>query len=345
LGLGAVFLSLFSAANPVIENDLGAFDPLNILANLSFDRLVFWLLAAGFVWPFVAVSRRQTGPGTAARALPKVKGIWAVLLGKAAILRSLAVFNLLFCIQTGLDIFYLWCGKKLPAGISYADYAHRGAYPLVATALLAGVFLIVATRKGGAAEQSGLIRLLIHLWTAQNLLLVASSILRLDLYVATYSLTYLRFAAFIWMLLTGCGLVLILVRMVFDKSNGWLIAANLVNLAAVLYVCAFVDFPEIVAGYNVRHSYEMSGSGTHLDLDYLTSLGPMALPAFDSFLTHIPAKPPIFREVCWDRDKLADYIHTDQPGWRGWSLRRWRLDRYLTSPIVATAERQCDPDR
>jgi hypothetical protein len=57
LGLGAVFLSLFSAANPVIENDLGAFDPLNILANLSFDRLVFWLLAAGFVWPFVAVSR------------------------------------------------------------------------------------------------------------------------------------------------------------------------------------------------------------------------------------------------------------------------------------------------
>ena len=41
-----------------------------------------------------------------------------------------------------------------------------------------------------------------------------SSILRLDLYVATYLLTYWRVAAFIWMLIVAIGLVLIVVRIV-----------------------------------------------------------------------------------------------------------------------------------
>ena len=36
-------------------------------------------------------------------------------------------------------------------------------------------------------------------------MLVISSILRLDLYVQTYLLTYWRIAAFIWMLLVAAG--------------------------------------------------------------------------------------------------------------------------------------------
>jgi len=38
----------------------------------------------------------------------------------------------LFAIQTVLDIQYLWRGAALPDGMSYATYAHRGAYPLIA---------------------------------------------------------------------------------------------------------------------------------------------------------------------------------------------------------------------
>jgi len=340
--LCSIFLWLFSSANPLIEAGLAALNPMTAVSQIDFGRLLFWLSVLSLVWPFVRPRlHRKLPTPTATAATTPADGWIGLVLGPASILRSLVLFNGLFAIQSVLDIVYLWNGNTLPDHLSFAAYAHRGAYPLVATALLAGVFLIAATRKGGAAERSGLIRLLIHLWTAQNLLLVASSMLRLDLYVAAYSLTYLRFAAFIWMLLTAGGLVLILLRMMFDKSNGWLIAANLVNLAAVLYVSAFVDFPEIVADYNVRHSYEMSGSGTHLDLDYLASLGPMALPAFDAYLVGVPAKPPIFTEVCQDRDMLVDTIRNDRSDWRAWSLRRWRLDRYLTSPRVATAQRQC----
>ena len=124
----------------------------------------------------------------------------------ATILRSLILFNLLFAVQTILDVVYLWGNAALPADITYAAYAHRGAYPLIVTALLAAGFVLIAMRPGGAAEQSTVIRPLVYLWVAQNVMLVISSILRLDLYVQIYLLTYWRIAAFIWMLLVAIGL-------------------------------------------------------------------------------------------------------------------------------------------
>ena len=45
------------------------------------------------------------------------------------------VFNALFAVQSVSDLAYLWGGMRLPEGLSYADYAHRGAYPLIVTAL------------------------------------------------------------------------------------------------------------------------------------------------------------------------------------------------------------------
>ena len=63
------------------------------------------------------------------------------------------MFNALFAVQTVLDLAYLWGGVRLPDGMTYADYAHRGAYPLIATALLAAAFVLAAMRKDGRARR------------------------------------------------------------------------------------------------------------------------------------------------------------------------------------------------
>ena len=103
-------------------------------------------------------------------------------------------------------------------------------------------------RPGGPAEKSAVIRPLVYLWVAQNVLLVASSILRLDLYVQIYLLTWWRIAAFIWMLLVAFGLLLIVTRIALNRSNGWLISANLITLTATLYVCSLVNFAALDRG-------------------------------------------------------------------------------------------------
>jgi hypothetical protein len=326
----AVFLSLFSSANPLIEHGLMQID-LRFLSNHSdLQRMLFWLLIACAIWPFIhrRVRRtpvRKSEPSTAVAAEPSE---FDYLFGVQAMLRSLILFNALFALQTALDLVYLWGGVALPDGLTYAEYAHRGAYPLIATALLAAGFVLIAMRPGGPAEQSRLIRPLVLVWTGQNILLVISSILRLDLYVAAYSLTYLRLAAFIWMMLVAAGLLLMLIQMILKKPNSWLVAANAATLALVLYGCCFVNAPRLIASYNVEHSREAGGPGPNLDLRYLASLGSQALPVLEAHMKEIPALWPIaldFR-ICLDRDRFLRLGN-----WRAWGFRAWRLERYLSN--------------
>ncbi len=199
LSVFAVFLGLFSSANPLIEHGLMQID-LRFLSNHSdLQRTLFWLFIACAIWPFIhrrirRTPARKSEPSPAVAAEPSELDY---LFGAQAMLRSLILFNALFALQTGLDLVYLWGGAALPDGLTYAEYAHRGAYPLIATALLAAGFVLIAMRPGGPAEQSRLIRPLVLVWTGQNILLVISSILRLDLYVAAYSLLVLYGCCFV----------------------------------------------------------------------------------------------------------------------------------------------------
>jgi hypothetical protein len=335
--LGAVFLGLFVAANPLIEDWIARLNLSSQVQNVSPRRIVFWLAALSLAWPFIFMRNRSKLQENIASELrmtfdeaPKAAST-GLLFSEGAIWRSLLVFNAMFAVQTVLDITYLWGGVKLPDGMSYAHYAHRGAYPLVATALLAAAFVVIATRPGSDGERSSLIRPLVFLWVGQNVLLVISSILRLDLYVAMYSLTYLRVAAFVWMLLVAAGLVLIIVRLAQRRSNGWLIVANLATLTLALYVCCFINFPLLVGNYNVDHSRDMGGAGVTLDVSYLVSLGPQALPALGRYIKKGGSDCITTQYksiICW-RDQLSWPHRLRMQDWRAWTWRDAQLERYL----------------
>jgi hypothetical protein len=336
LSLAAVFVALFGIANPVVEHWLSLLDPWALLELLGVWRALFWTIVALCVWAFL----RPRAPNIRFRRLavmqPRTKPaarpdrLREALFGRAAILRALLVFNLIFAVQTVLDGAYLWGGVALPDGLTYAEYAHRGAYPLIATALLAACFVLVSMRPGSTTSADRPIRLLVHLWTAQNVVLVLSSILRLDLYVGIYSLTYWRVAAFVWMMLVAAGLVLIMARIALEKPNSWLMTANLLTLSSTLYVCCFVNFAGLIADYNVRHSLELSGRGLLLDRSYLVSLGPAAVPAIDVLIAGAaPWRTLDLAALRRDRDWLAERHARQTAEWRAWTFRGWRLSRYL----------------
>jgi hypothetical protein len=294
---------------------------------MTSDRALFWLLISCAVWPFIHVraarvrgARVKGTPGmTFASSRPDD------LFGATAFVRSLFMLNALFALQTSLDLAYLWGGFALPDGMSYAEYAHRGAYPLVLTALLAGILVLFAMRPGGPAESSRIIRPLVLLFTGQNIVLVISSLLRLNLYVSAYSLTYWRVAAFIWFLLVAIGLALILAQIILKKPLSWLLKMNAGALATTLYICCFVNFPLLIANYNVDHSVEMKASGPHLDLGYLVELGPQAVPAID----RAGWPKTLYFEA--KRASLADKARNVLADWRGWGFRAWRLQKYLAT--------------
>lgn len=348
VGLGAVFLALFGAANPIIDRWLAMLDLWALFDLLSIGRIIFWLVVAALVWALLRprlprlpkwLRRQAAAPAEATAERGRGVTLRDVIFSDGAVLRALVVFNALFAVQTVLDASYLWGGVALPEGLTYAGYAHRGAYPLIVTALLAAGFVLVTLRPGSTLSANRLVRTLVYVWIGQNVVLVVSSILRLDLYVGIYSLTYWRVAAFIWMGLVGAGLVLIMARIALRQSNEWLLGANLATLFAVLYGSSFINFATIIGHYNVTHSLELTGEGYALDTWYLRSLGPAALPAMDLFLEKAPAAETAAR-MRMERDiEQRDFL-TRQQNWRAWSFRDWRLMRYLEAhpaPAMAPA--------
>jgi hypothetical protein len=336
--LSGVFVFLFASANPVIEKWVSlVITPANAASHINIGRTLFWFAALSIVWPFVHVRWRTKSTvvvdfAEAVTPEQETRSHGADFFSTATILRSLILFNLLFSVQTALDALYLWGDTTLPADISYASYAHRGAYPLIVTALLAAAFVLAAMKPAGEAGQSKIIRPLVYLWVAQNVLLVVSSILRLDLYVQIYLLTWWRVAAFIWMGLVVIGLLLIVARIALNRSNGWLIRANLIVLTATLYVCALVDLTPAIADYNVSHSREASGKGVWLDANYLGQLGPQALPAIDRAIALGKYTPYLAAA----RDRLLERQRNDMESWRAWGFRSWRLQRTLDARQNAT---------
>jgi hypothetical protein len=126
------------------------------------------------------------------------------------------------------------------------------------------------------------------------------------------------------MLLVAIGLVLIVARIVLGQTNGWLVRMNLISLTATLYLCALINFPAIMADYNVAHSKEAGGKGVNLDAGYLYNLGPQALPALDRAIL----LPGVNLAPC-DRHRLLAALAADMASWRSWGFRSWRLQRWL----------------
>lgn len=356
LVLGAVFIGLFGIANPVIEDWLNRIDIFVLLKDLDIARMLFWIVVACGAWAYLRprlprmrrVARtaiQQAQPVTS----PSRQATLDALFGRAALVRALILFNAIFAVQTVLDAAYLWGGIALPDGMSYASYAHRGAYPLIVTALLAAGFVLASLRPDSATSSDRLIRGLVYLWVGQNVWLVLSSILRLDLYVDVYSLTYWRIAAFLWMALVAVGLLLIIARIALAKSNEWLLSANLLTLSTLIYTFCFINFAAIIADYNVDHSREMRGHGLPIDLTYLRNLGPAAFPAIDRLRAALPNARFCGYDASYDGDFCVDEerprdearFRETAENWRSWSFRNLRLMRYLdgrstASPMPAT---------
>lgn len=302
---GAVFLALMISANPLFSR----------LPRLDLDiadtiwRVAFWAMIAVLVLPFIVPRplaepdmpvKRRRGPHFGINA--------------ASVLRALMLFNLLIATQVVSDVSILLVGAELPHGMSYADYAHRGAYPLLATALLAGAFALSARPF---LREHRLIRPLMALWLAQNLLLCGAAALRLDLYIEAYGLTYLRLRALIWMALVATGLVLCLWQLARLKETRWLLLRVGMTGLATLYAGCFVNFAHLIAVQNLARPEP--------DIAYLCSLGPLA-------------KPALAAASDGETDLVASCYDPRLPAisnWRDWDFRTWRASRYLEGDMLS----------
>ncbi len=298
-----VFGTLLVDANPVLARLVR----IEIDVAGAVERALFWFGVGLLIWPLV--DRAPARPEPVPPPRPPCRLGFGVNAGST--LRALVVFNLLIGVQSVLDLSILVGGAALPDGMSYAEYAHRGAYPLLATALLAGAFAMAAQPY---LDERAAIRPLMLVWLGQNVALCLSALLRLDLYVEAYGLTYLRIHAMIWMALVAVGLALVAWKVWQRRSNRWLLLGSTGLGGAVLYACAFVNFAAIIAATN------LSGDRPH-DWEYLCALDRTAARAFREGTAGDPAlaRTAALQGCAFDARAIE--------GWRDFGFRDWRVAR------------------
>lgn len=320
VGLGLCFGVLLVLANPILADLVADLLQWNIDFLRMILRGLFWAGLATVICPLLALAEMDQTPGRGVLpdfSLPYFAGI----VNAEAVCLSLWLFNAMFAVQTCLDIAFLWGSAVLPAGVSHAEYAQRGAYPLVVTALLSGAFALLS--RPFAAENR-ILRALLLAWVSQNVALVISALYRLETYVSAYGLTYLRAYAAIWMAMVTVGLMLVAWQVLCGLPNGWLMLRSAVLGGGVLYGCCFVNFAGGIADYNLT---AMRDGRLHYGLDRRQICGGFGPDAWAALVKHVAAGYSLDCDGTRDSFEIG-WVDVTPPhieGWRDWSFRSWRI--------------------
>lgn len=183
----------------------------------------------------------------------------------------------LFALFIIFQISYLFGGDVniTNRGFTYAEYARRGFWELLAVAFATLVILLFAdsytsretSRKKWFTIPSSLIIL-------EILLIITSAFKRLVLYQDAYGLTLLRFYVAAFIIFLGVIFVLLGIKFIYEKKENFFAFASLFAIIAFLAGINLVNPDMFVAGRNISKFNETG----KIDTKYLGSLSADALP-------------------------------------------------------------------
>ena len=316
-----VFVTLFASADPIFARTVEDLVGLDLDVGDVTGRLV---LAAAIAWIAIgALAMTASKPPSAA---PAVAGLAAPAwrLGTTEAVTVLVLVNAVFAGFVALQAAYLFGGLDTmrAIGLSYADYARRGFFELVAVAVLA-VGLVVTIDRLARARPARLIGSGLALMALTGAVLVSSAH-RMRLYQEAYGWTELR----LYVLATIAVLAVVLIGMVagllVDRVR-WIghvaVVAGLV-VGIGLNVIGPVRF---ITEQNVARLVDPSLVPEHgtegLDELYLASLGDDAVPALLRALPVLDGKRAEWLEL----DLALRLRHLREPeleAWQAWNLGR-----------------------
>ncbi len=336
-----VFAALFSSADAIfasvaddlfgLEFDLGQL-PIRVVVAFLVAWVVAGLLgvaagAAELDWPPRPQPMQSLG-AAAVEPLPV-----APRLGATEAVTILVAVDLLFAAFVSLQVAYLFGGLDTLAagGITYANYARRGFFELVAVTCLAGG-LVVSLHAIVAERTRAFVGAAVGL-AALTFVILGSAAFRLSLYQDAYGWTELRFyidATIGWLAL---GIVAAVVLLVRDRMR-WLVHAMTVSAVAILLAVNVVGAQRHVAEANVARLLDPSlvppDGRRGLDLDYATTLGDDAVPAL---IAALPALPEANRSwlMLHLEYRWQELNWSEATAWSAWNLARERARAALAT--------------
>ncbi|MER6690439.1 DUF4153 domain-containing protein [Streptomyces minutiscleroticus] len=297
-----VFGALFAWADAAFADLLGGFVPDASVSGTPWRVLLF---ACGVVGALAAAH-------TAAAPAPwdRVRVPRGRARGRVEWALPLVVLAVLFAAFNAVQLVVLFGGYDAVldrTGLSYAEYARQGFWQLLLVTLLTLLVIVLALRwapRAGARDRV-LVRSVLGTLCVLALVVVASAVRRMDMYVEAYGLTRLRISVVAVELWLGLVIVLIMTAGVWGAR----LLPRAVAASVVAGVLAFgLASPDALIAERTVQRYEETGT---VDLDYARDLSADAVPALDRL--DEPARSCALRSIA------ADLAEDDTP----WYATSW----------------------
>lgn len=218
-----------------------------------------------------------------------------------------AILTALYLVFSVVQIEGLFLGKMiLPAGYTYAVYAREGFFQLLAVSAL-NLVLVLAGMQ--CFKQNKVLNILLTMMSFCTFIMIASSAMRMVLYIKMYHLTFLRILV-LWSLLVLTVLFIGIIIQLYQKKFS--LFRYSVVVVTVCYLGLSFAHPDYwIAKYNVSQK----NSAITMDIGYLNELCADAAPVLVPYFGMEKA------EYQWDTEDAH-------------SVRKFNVSRFVAKQLV-----------
>lgn len=254
-----VIISLLVSADAVFRNLF-----VELFSNIHMPERPFYLvllIVIGVIGSYSLLAYFAEGK---IADQPEEKKKWEPTVG----ITFLSIITAVYLVFSVIQISYLFIGGfRLPEGYTYAGYAREGFFQLLFVCLINLIIVLICVARFG---ENKVLKIILTVFSGCTFIMIASSAMRMILYVQIYQLTFLRVLV-LWalvvisLLLTGC--------MITVFYNGFPLFSYAVVVVTVLYIGFSLAKPDYwIARYNLS-------VGELADREYLFGLSTDAVPA------------------------------------------------------------------
>lgn len=292
----------------------------NIGLGMLMGALMFGAILAG---KHRKEKRNFLGEGNPAAALTIPKGdgahVFPVAMVAAALTPILALYVIFFISQW--DYYVSAFTGVRPEELTFSDYAREGFFQLLAVSVINAVMSLCAgifikrrpfdPNKPRAHRGHPVTRIYMGAMALSTIVLIATALAKMLLYVNTYGMTHKRTYATWLMLLLAVSFVAVILRQVFGRMNltGTILTVFLVFFLAI----SVVNVDGLIMKYNVDAA--LDGNIRTMQGDVLEDCGYSGvLPALEFMETtedgYAPANPVEFSEeqLAFVREQTDTYL-------------------------------------
>ena len=293
----AVVLNLLMSADVLFddmaERVLESLNLKNIIGVLALTALVFFV-----VYGFLSyVVKGDINEGVAEGK--KAESILAIPMA--------GILTALYLVFSVVQIGGLFLGKMtLLQGYTYAMYAREGFFQLLAVSIL-NLFLVLAGIQ--FFKKNKVLTVLLTLMSLCTFIMIASSAMRMVLYIKTYHLTFLRILV-LWGLLVLAVLFAGVITTLYKKEFS-LFRYSMVVVTVCYLGLSFAHPDYWIAKYNVSHQNKVIA----MDAGYLRDLSADAAPVLVPYFGMEKA------EYQWDTENVV-------------SIRKFNVSRFVAKMLV-----------